>query len=138
MRSAIVTAIVAAMVLWGGSAQADQVERGTILLGSPATDATGGVTQTYYQQTGSVLPIDGTIITLKTGVRGFSLSGDGGTLGFCDLDMYFFDANGARLQYRNTGLTQSCGEGGEIPVGAVTAVVNLYFGFSVDYEFMAV
>lgn len=139
MQKTILAALAALLLATAGAAVADNQAQGTILLSSPGTDFTGGVTQNLYTNFGLEFNgLDGWIINLDTGLSEFSLTGDAGVVGICDLDIYFFDANGGALtSYTNTPLTESCDEGGEIPSGSAVAIANLYLGFNVNFEFLA-
>ncbi len=152
----ILTLAIASLTLIAPAALAAQSESGTILVPAAATSwswvvggSNDGITNTLYANTGVEFNgLDGWIIPLDEGLANFDLSGDPGILGVCDMDIYFYDANGGSLDYPNAGTDVGaieCGEGAgrassdtdEIPAGASVAVISLYLGFNVNFTFEA-
>ncbi len=127
----------AALMLVAPPALAAQTESGTILVMNPGGSVLFTATEGIYLQTGIEMNgIDGWIIHLEESLAEFSLTGDAGVVGECDLDVWFYDANGGLLDgYENT--FDDCNEGGEVPAGATTAMINAWIGFNVGFEFVA-
>ncbi len=108
---------------------------GKILAPNPESSSRGSLTQLAFANTGERLSgIDGWIIDLPPKLRTFTMNVETGTLGKCDLDVWFYDADAVLI----SGVaTSACAESGEVPPGASLAVVNLWFGANVPFEFVA-
>ncbi len=137
MMKKILAFSIATLMLAAAPAFAGQSASGTILLPNPGSDSVGGVNELAYVNAGIEMNgVDGHIIHLDDAYTEFTLTGDAGVLGECDLDAWFYDAQGGLLDgYTNT--FDDCNEGGDVPAGATTAVINMWYGFNVNFEFEA-
>ncbi len=140
MKKFLVT-MFAALMLVASPALAAQTQEGTMLLMNPVPGCLGacaglssGITGDLYANTGIIMEVDGAIFALEEGLAEYSLVGDAGVVGTCDIDIYFYDVNGGIV---GSGTSEFCEEGGEIPAGAALAAVHLWLGFNVGYTYEA-